>query len=349
MRLAHGTKLSLFLVLASFVASGPAHAQAPNGASAQTPPTASESRPSGALPAGVILVKGAVPGSTDSVTPLPEDGKISGDRYENRYFRLNYPLPAGWIQRYSGPPPSDTGNYVLTQLERSDSSNPSRNATILITAQDLFFGLTPVRDAREAIQQVSDTLQPYYKTEHAPAEVRMAGHSFARFDYVSPVAALHWYVLATQIRCHVVRFVYTGQDVHVLESLIRTMDKMALPAEAGATSGTGGGDVPVCVADYASGDNVIHKIDPILTDRAFNPIPVRVVIDREGNVKHVHTLSAFPEQARIITEALQQWKLKPYVQDGQAVEVETGIMFGWSPRRMKAAQPASSGALDTSH
>ncbi len=55
---------------------------------------------------------------------------------------------------------------------------------------------------------------------------------------------------------------------------------------------------------------------------------VRVIIDREGKVKHIHFLGAFPEQAKGITDALMQWRFKPYLGEGQAVEVETGIMFG---------------------
>jgi hypothetical protein len=95
--------------------------------------------------------------------------------------------------------------------------------------------------------------------------------------------------------------------------------------------GTGGGDAPVCVRDYARDENIVEKVDPFLRDRKYNPIPVRVIIDRAGKVKHIHFLSAFPDQARTITDALLQWKFKPYLRDGRPVEVETGILFGQSP------------------
>jgi hypothetical protein len=57
---------------------------------------------------------------------------------------------------------------------------------------------------------------------------------------------------------------------------------------------------------------------------------VRIIIDKEGRVKHIHFLSAFPDQAKSITEALSRFK--PYLRDGRPVEVETGIMFGRAPR-----------------
>ena len=41
-------------------------------------------------------------------------------------------------------------------------------------------------------------------------------------------------------------------------------------------------DAPACVADYASGDNIISKVDPVLLDRKYNSIPVRIVIDKNN-------------------------------------------------------------------
>ena len=114
---------------------------------------------------------------------------------------------------------------------------------------------------------------------------------------------------------------------------------MTLPVEAGPISGRGGGEVPVCIKDYAQGENVLERIDPVIAEHRFNPVPVRIIIDKEGKVKHVHFLSAFPDQAKAITDSLFQWRFRPYLRDGKRVEVETGIMFGRAPR-----QPTSSSA-----
>src|SRR5258707_12723126 len=65
------------------------------------------------VPAGVILVKGAVPSASDTSTPLPQGGTVAKDAYRNAYFGLSYALPSGWIEKYQGPPPSDSGAYVL--------------------------------------------------------------------------------------------------------------------------------------------------------------------------------------------------------------------------------------------
>jgi hypothetical protein len=284
------------------------------------------------VPTGVILVKGAWYSASDSETPVPEAGKVTNNVYRNPYFGLTYTLSPDWIQKYDGPPPSDSGYYVLAQIQPADTFKGPARGSVLIGAADLFFTPTRARNTLELINFNRSNLQANYTVVQAPTEVQLAGHSFVRFDYVSRAAGMHWHVLATQIRCHTVQFIFTSRDTQLIEGLIRDMSKLQLPDEAGLAQGTGGGEAPVCIKDYASDEHVVSKVEPILTEHRFNPIPVRVIIDKEGKVKHIHFLSAFPEQAKGITDALMQWKFKPYLRDGKPVEVETGIMFGRMPR-----------------
>ena len=126
-------------------------------------------------------------------------------------------------------------------------------------------------------------------------------------------------------------FILTSRDRKLLESLLADMNRMKLPAEASPSGGEGGGAFPVCIKDYARDEHLIARVDPILTEHRFLPVPLRILIDKDGKVKHIHFLSAFPDQSAVITPALEQWKFKPYLKDGQPVEVETGIMFGRAP------------------
>src|SRR5262249_31227659 len=144
-------------------------------------------------------------------------------------------------------------------------------------------------------------LRSDYVMERQPAEVTIAGRSFARLDYTSPAAALHWTTLATQIRCHIVQFTFTSPDHALIEQLVTGMGDLKLPPEAAVSSGSGGGGDPVCIKDYANSANVLNRVDPLLTDRRFNPIPVRVIIDVKGRIRHIHFISSFPEQASTIT------------------------------------------------
>jgi Gram-negative bacterial TonB protein C-terminal len=292
------------------------------------------------VPTDVILVKGAWSSASDSVTPVPEGGNVTGGTFRDEYFGITYALPKDWTEKYKGPPPSDTGRYVLAQIQPAHSPTGTTAGHILITAQDWFFTPLPTTNALELASYEKDNLQDDYELDVAPKQTKIAGRAFTFYAYSSPVAEMHWYVLGTEIRCHAVEFVLTSRDAKLLESLVANMDRMQLPAEASPSGVEGGGAFPVCIKDYAKEENLIARVDPILTDQRFSPIPVRIIIDKNGKVKHIHFLSAFPGQDKVIADALQQWKFKPYMKDGQPVEVETGIMFGRAPSAVISSQKA---------
>jgi hypothetical protein len=279
------------------------------------------------VPSGVILVKRAWSSASDSITPLPEGGSFMDQVFRNSYFGMTYPLPPDWDEKYTGPPPSDSGLYVLALLSPANTRGPTRGS-ILITAQDMFFTSTPARNAVEWVDTMKDHLHSDYQVETMPKRIRLADREFIFFGYWSPAAELHWHVLATEIRCHVLQIVLTSRDTKLLEDLMLQMNRMKLPAEASPTGGNGGGTVPVCIKDYAQGGNLITRVDPVLTGSKFNRIPVRMIIGKEGKVKHIHFISASADEAKVITDALGRWRFKQYNRGGQPVEVETGILFG---------------------
>jgi hypothetical protein len=282
---------------------------------------------SGPVPAGVILVKGAWSSAAGTATPLPEGGAVSDGKYGNAYFGLEYAFGADWTQRYEGPPPSESGYYVLAQIEQRNPARSSGQNHVLIAAQDLFFTLNPAHDALELIHYYQEHLGADYRVQRPPTKVRVANRDFVRFDYLSPAAGLQWHVLATEIRCHVVLFTFAGSDAQITRRLIDSMGTMPQTP----------GSAPICLKDYASAETVIEREDPVFSAARFNPVPVRIVIDAQGTVKHIHFLSAFPDQAKSIADALSQWQFKPLIVGGQPVEVETGLMFGRPPRPSTSA------------
>ena len=286
------------------------------------------------VPKNVVIVKGAWSSEDDASAPVPEDSTVTKGIFRDPYFGITYAFSKEWVERYPGPPPSDSGRYVLAELSRPESYKGDARGNILITAQDLFFSPTPVSNAVEMVNYSKDHLQSDYKLEGESAKTVIDGHTFMTLAYWSPVAQLHWSVIATEIRCHAVEFVFMNRDPKMLASTVQQAGAMKLPSNANPDGSAGGNGFPVCIKDYARGPNLIARVDPISSEPRFNPVPVRVIIGKNGKVKHIHFLSAFPDQASAITEALRQWKFRPYLQDGETVEVETGIMFG------RAARPA---------
>jgi len=78
-----------------------------------------------------------------------------------------------WYEKYKGPPPSDSGYYVLAQLRPTETGKGPIKGSILVAAQDLFFALVPAANAKELIKYTKDNLKPDYKVKEEPTEVKI--------------------------------------------------------------------------------------------------------------------------------------------------------------------------------
>lgn len=282
-------------------------------------PPASRS-PDQSAKATVFVGLGLTSYTSNPQLPVPENGSLVGDTYRNGYFDLSYSLPKSWIESVKGPPPSATGYYVLSQLKASGNKG-----TMSISASDLFFLLQPADNAIEFLQHTRTSLPAVLTVEKEPSEFAIGQRRFARLDYTG--AEIHWSIVATEMRCHIVQFVFVSRDPQLLDILVHSLDARSLPPDTGMDDQR----FPVCVKSYASDANVLHKADPASVGPKFSSVPVRIIIDKQGRVEQIHVISGFPEQAKSISDALSQWTFKPYVRDGQAREVETGLLFEFKP------------------
>lgn len=247
----------------------------------------------------------------------PEDGKVANGSYINDYFDLTYRMPQGWTAGESGPDPSQSAYYVLAELVPQSRGN----GTILIAAQDKFFGTDTsgsaadiARDFQQAVSHIGGMT-----IDRELTEVKVADHLLYRVDYSG--VGLYRAAISTENRCHIVSFNITTHDRSLLADLVHSVDNLSLAA-------TGKGEAPPpCVRDYAVGDNILHKVNPASVGPKFVPIPVRIIVGAGGNVKHVHVIHATPEQRLSIEEAVYQWRLKPYEINGHPSPVETGLLF----------------------
>ena len=92
----------------------------------------------------------------------------------------------------------------------------------------------------------------------------------------------------------------------------------------------------LATADYYHNPYQISLWDPA-TGASLH----RVKMEANEEVKHIHFLSAFPDQAKAITDTLSQWRFRPYLRNGLPVEVETGIMFGRPLQSVNASASAT--------
>jgi hypothetical protein len=121
-------------------------------------------------------------------------------------------------------------------------------------------------------------------------------------------------MIIAEMRCHLVSITLTARSAEEREALAGSLDHVSLAA---------GRDPPVCIRNYAAGERLIRKVDP--TDIGPSPIPARIIIGRDGAVKHVHVIRATDAQRKGVEQAFRQWMFKPHTINGRAVEVETGL------------------------
>jgi protein TonB len=57
-------------------------------------------------------------------------------------------------------------------------------------------------------------------------------------------------------------------------------------------------------------------------------VVLRVRIGKDGNVSKVEKISGSDAMLPAVSEAVKQWKYRPYLLDGSAVEAETTVITG---------------------
>jgi len=275
---------------------------------------------------GAVLY-GALPSSRDAKivqSANPQDVKVIDGVFVSDYFNLSYRLPDGWTEGLAGPPPSQSGYYVLgTWAPKRDFAG-----TILVVAQDVFFAPDPSDDVKNAVAEFRQVMSAVdgMTIDREPAPVSVGGHPGYRIDFSG--VGLFRSMFAIEIRCHVVTFNLTSRDPELLASLARSLDDLASVRKAEMSE-----PVPECLKDYAS-ENIVSRVEPEGVGAKAVSIPVRMIVATDGSVKHVHVIRASAAQRRNIEEAVRQWKFKPPVKQGHPVEVETGVMFNLRPTNM---------------
>lgn len=76
--------------------------------------------------------------------------------------------------------------------------------------------------------------------------------------------------------------------------------------------------------------NLVHRVQPeypVLARqvRVQGTVVLRAIISREGAIEKVQVLSGHPMLVQAAIEAVRQWRYRPYVLNGEPVEVETEV------------------------
>jgi TonB family protein len=92
---------------------------------------------------------------------------------------------------------------------------------------------------------------------------------------------------------------------------------------------------PVRVSSGTMVGSLISKVDPVYPEIAKaahvqGAVVVRATISKDGTVKDLQYISGAPMLVVSAIEAVQQWKYKPYLLNGESTEVQTTITLNYS-------------------
>ena len=76
--------------------------------------------------------------------------------------------------------------------------------------------------------------------------------------------------------------------------------------------------------------SLVRRVEPVYppiarTARVEGPVVLEAIISKEGTMKNLRLISGHPLLVPAAIEAVSQWRYKPYLLNGEAIEVETQI------------------------
>ncbi len=80
---------------------------------------------------------------------------------------------------------------------------------------------------------------------------------------------------------------------------------------------------------------IVKKVQPQYPEEARKDhvqgiVLLKATINKEGDVENLQLISGPPRLAAAATDAVKQWKYKPYLQNGEAIEVETQVSVNFT-------------------
>jgi len=81
--------------------------------------------------------------------------------------------------------------------------------------------------------------------------------------------------------------------------------------------------------------NLIYKVQPVYpplarSARIQGAVVLRAIISRNGTIENLQTLSGHPMLVGAALDAVRQWRYRPYILNGDPVEVETQVTVNFS-------------------
>lgn len=290
-----------------------------------------------------LAVAPAVQEAQDASSPLMfENGMIVNAVYSNECLGISFPIPAGWEVNDVAAPGGrarrrSDGSLVLLYLRQG-----TQPGGIMLNAWD------STNRNGGAQEFVSGTVraQVGMPDEHREltretVAVDYGGRHFFRSDYKATMRngeALYLSYVYTEFRSHFIGVTLAATSQEGLDKAADSLKAMSFREDLvnpKCVAGSENATWPLHIEEGVSKGLLIKRVPPDYPPiarqaRIQGQVVMRAVIDTKGNIKDLTLVSGHPMLAPAAMEAVKQWKYKPYIFQGQPIDVETQIVVNFS-------------------
>jgi protein TonB len=256
----------------------------------------------------------------------------------------------GWMKMHSSPPDSSAAqNQMATRPNQASPATASVPANQPVSSAESAPALsspsspaTPT-DSSTAIQGSSAPLKPSRTTAKAPESASSTREEDATSENAPPASVSPARITVSNARDPQALAVIKSPAIEQPEAIqppppaaLQVASGSSDAALAGIVSATsnhipapsaGGG---LKVSQGVVQGLVIKKVAPVYPQQALQmhlqgSVVLQANISKEGKITNVKTISGDALLARAASDAVRQWKYKPYVLNGEAVGIQTEV------------------------
>ncbi|HUM06830.1 MAG TPA: energy transducer TonB [Terriglobales bacterium] len=292
-----------------------------------------------------------------------EDGAFADNRYGNECFGFSLAVPEGWhvdtqvIGADAKARHTPGGGLALVVVERG--AGGAFGDRVVLTALETNGTTAPTQDFVSRVVRGQIGADPQHRELVRDVyTIDYAGKHFARGDYKQMIGDRPLYLsfAYTQFRGYYLGGTVMAGSSEELEQSASLLQQMSFgedkrdarcvmrgdvaPGVTGVigsvakTSQSGAPD-RVRVTQGVTTGLLIKKVNPVYPEDARvghiqGQVVLQVEIDKEGNIETVSLVSGHPLLVPAATEAVKQWKYKPYLLDGKPVKVVTQVVVNFT-------------------
>src|ERR1035437_6280005 len=281
----------------------------------------------------------------------PPLGTFRDDAYANDYFGIFYPLSRDWVRdtdltRSKLASEGNTqGTYVLLAEvhipQDTDSLRADSSFTVFAVNHP---GAPSSQECRQYLEAVASGLrsQKEGRQKGDVSQFTVAGHDFYRGDFEYRHGVDHRTFLCTSVKDYLLQWTIVGWSKQAIETAVSTLGSMAplppptLPQPPAKPTPGGHQSLPmrVRVSPGVSTGLLIKKVTPVYPpeakhDHIQGAVRMRAVINKTGDVADLEVIDGPIELVVSAVNAVRKWKYRPYLFNGDPIEVQTEIVVNY--------------------